>query len=51
MLRHLARLNNTFKFATEVQKASKSASTSASSLTYYKDGQIATRNAIVLKKT
>lgn len=50
MLRHIARLSNTFKFANEVQKTSKAA-TSASSLTYYKDGQIATRNAIVLKKT
>lgn len=51
MLRNIAKLMTVnYRFAGEVQKSAAKASPSASNLTYYKDGQIATRNAIVLKK-
>jgi hypothetical protein len=51
MLRNFSKLlSNNYRFATEVQKAS-SSSSSGAGLTYYKDGQITTRNALVLKKT
>ena len=51
MLRNFTKLlTNNYKFATEVQKASTSSSPGAG-LTYYKDGQITTRNSLVLKKT
>ncbi len=41
---------NNFKFATAVQKSTNSKSTSSGDLTYYKDGQLVTRSAIVLKE-
>ena len=51
MLRNFTKLlANNYRFATEVQKASKPTTSSGAGLTYYKDGQIATRNALVLKK-
>ena len=51
MLRNFTKLLATnYRFATEVQKASGPASGAGSNLTYYKDGQIATRSALILKK-
>ena len=37
-------------FSTEVQKTNTKSSQSASTLTYYKDGQLVNRTAITLKK-
>ena len=50
MLRTLSTLIKNFRFATEVQKTGKPQGSSPSGLTYYKDGQLQTRNSIVLKK-
>ena len=49
MLRSLLRGVNAMRFATEVQKASES-SGRAGGITYYRNGQLVTRNAITLKK-
>ena len=40
---------NNFKFATEVSKSVKNPS--GAGLTYYKDGELVTRQHLVLKKT
>jgi hypothetical protein len=37
-------------FSTEVQKSSAKSAPSASTLTYYKDGQLVNRTSITLKK-
>ena len=51
MLRNFTKLlANNYKFATEVQKASKTTAASGAGLTSYKDGQLTTRNSLVLKK-
>lgn len=49
MLRGLLRGFNAMRFASEVQKASDSAGR-AGGLTYYRNGELVTRNAITLKK-
>lgn len=51
MLRNIFQQLRAFSFATEVTKApAPKASSAPNSLTYYKDGQLTTRTAIVLKK-
>lgn len=50
MLKNISLLLSKYKFANEVAKSASKAST-ASGLTYYKDGQLTTRQSIVLKKT
>lgn len=50
MLKNLATFLTKYKFANEVQKTTTKAA-SSSGLTYYKDGQLTTRQNIVLKKT
>ena len=50
MLRNLAQNLIKFNFAKEVAKSGKAASSGAG-LTYYQDGQLVTRNHLVLKKT
>lgn len=50
MLKNLSRFITRYNFANEVQKTTSKASSSAG-LTYYKDGQLTTRQNIVLKKT
>ena len=49
MLRNLAQTMIKFNFAKEVAKAGQAAN--GAGLTYYKDGQLVTRNHLVLKKT
>ena len=50
MLRNLAQSMIKFNFAKEVAKSGKTAASGAG-LTYYQDGQLVTRNNLVLKKT
>lgn len=51
MLRNLVkRFTLANSFSSEVQKSSAKTGSSASGLTYYKDGQLATRTALTLKK-
>lgn len=50
MLRNLAQSMTKFNFAKEVAKSGTGASSGAG-LTYYQDGQLTTRNHLVLKKT
>lgn len=50
MFKNISLLLTKYRFANEVQKSASKASTSAG-LTYYKDGQLTTRQNIVLKKT
>lgn len=49
MLRTLLKSYNSYRFASEVQKAS-SKSSASSNLTFYRDGQLVNRTAITLKK-
>lgn len=49
MLRNIVKGFNLFRFASEVQKSSGSASSSGG-ITYYNNGELVTRNAITLKK-
>lgn len=50
MFKNISLLLTKFRFASEVQKSgSKSGSTAG--LTYYRDGQLTSRNQITLKKT
>jgi hypothetical protein len=49
MLRNIAKQLSKFNFSSEVQKTT-TKSTSGADLTYYKDGQLTTRSAIILKK-
>ena len=50
MLKNLAQTMIKFNFAKEVAKSGKVTSNGAG-LTYYQDGQLVTRNHLVLKKT
>jgi hypothetical protein len=50
MLSRIVRRLNIFTFANDVQTSSAKSNKAASSLTYYKDGQLTTRTAITLKK-
>jgi len=50
MLRNIIKGFVKFNFAKEVAKATSTASSSASNLTYYKDGQLVNRTQLVLKK-
>ena len=50
MIKNISLLLPRFRFANEVQKTS-TKSAQASGLTFYKDGQLTTRQQIVLKKT
>lgn len=50
MFKTISLLLPRFRFASEVQKSASKSGT-ASGLTYYKDGQLTTRNQITLKKT
>jgi hypothetical protein len=49
MLRTLFKSYNSYRFASEVQKANRKSSAS-SNLTFYRDGQLVNRTAITLKK-
>ena len=51
MLRNIVRsFANLSQFSTEVQKSGSKSTGSTSGLTYYKDGQLVNRSALVLKK-
>lgn len=50
MLKNISLLLTKYRFANEVQKTASKASSTAG-LTYYKDGQLTTRQSLVLKKT
>lgn len=51
MFRSISLLIPRFKFAKEVAKTGAKNSQTGAGLTYYKDGQLTTRNHITLKKT